>query len=63
MENSWNASTQFRNESHINLVRGCVIVNSVGVPSFSINDAKLYDLVVTLSTEDNAKLLKNGFGT
>lgn len=38
-------------------------MNSVGLPSFSINGAKLYDLVVTLSTEDNAKLLKMDSGT
>ena len=37
-------------------------MNSVGLPSLSINGAKLYDLVVTLSTEDNAKLLKMDSG-
>ena len=40
---------------------GCVIMNSVGVGTFSITDAKLYDPVVTLSTEDNGKLLKNEY--
>ena len=34
------------------------------IPNFTINDTKLYVLVVTLSTQDNAKLLrelKSGF--
>ena len=42
----------------------CVITNSTGEGKFKITDAKLYVPVVTLSTQDNAKLLqqlKSGF--
>ena len=42
----------------------CVITNSTGTGTFSITDAKLYVPVVTLSSQDNAKLfqqLKSGF--
>ena len=42
----------------------CVITNSIGEGKFEITDAKLYVPVVTLSTQDNAKLLqqlKSGF--
>ena len=42
----------------------CVITNSTGAGRFAITDAKLYVPVVTLSTQDNAKLLqrlKSGF--
>ena len=42
----------------------CVITNSTGAGKFEITDTKLYVLVVTLSTQDNAKLLqqfKSGF--
>ena len=36
----------------------CVITNSTGVGAFAITDTKLYVPVVTLSQEDNAKLLE-----
>ena len=36
----------------------CVITNSTGVGRFEITDTKLYVPVVTLSTQDNAKLLQ-----
>ena len=36
----------------------CVITNSAGAGSFAITDTKLYVPVVTLSTQDNAKLLE-----
>ena len=36
----------------------CVITNSTGAGTFAINDTKLYVPVVTLSTEENAKLLQ-----
>ena len=36
----------------------CVLSNLVGNSNFTITDAKLYVLVVTLSIEDNAKLSK-----
>ena len=42
----------------------CVITNSTGAGTSAINDTKLYVPVVTLSTQDNAKLLqklKSGF--
>ena len=35
----------------------CVITNSTGVGIFSITDTRLYVPAVTLSTQDNAKLL------
>ena len=42
----------------------CVITNSTGERRFAITDTKLYVPVVTMSTQDNAKLLqqlKSGF--
>ena len=36
----------------------CVITNSNGAGTFAINDTKLYVPVVTLSTQENAKLLQ-----
>ena len=36
----------------------CVIINSIGKGRFTITDIKLYVSVVTLSTQDNAKLLQ-----
>ena len=42
----------------------CVITNSTGAGRFAITDEKLHVPVVTLSTQDNAKLiqqLKSGF--
>ena len=44
--------------------RDCLITNSTGAGKFAITETKLYVLVVTLSTQDNAKLLqqlKSGF--
>ena len=44
--------------------KGCVITNSEGEAKFAITETKLYVPVVTLSTQDNAKLLqqlKSGF--
>ena len=35
-----------------------VITNSIGDGKFAITEAKLYVLVVTLSTQDNVKLLQ-----
>ena len=35
----------------------CIITISTGVETFAITDTKLYLPVVTLSTENNAKLL------
>ena len=39
----------------------CVICSATGATKFKIIDTKLYVPVVTLSTQDNAKLLKSGF--
>ena len=36
----------------------CVIADSIGARTFRITDAKLWVLIVTLSTQDNAKLLE-----
>ena len=44
--------------------KDCVITNSTGEGKFKITETKLYVPVVTLSTQDNAKLLqqlKSGF--
>ena len=38
--------------------RDCVITNSTGKGKFAITETKLYVPVVTLSTQDNAKLLQ-----
>ena len=38
--------------------KDCVITNSTGEGKFKITDAKLYVPVITLSTQDNAKLLQ-----
>ena len=43
--------------------KDCVITNSTGAGKFKITETKLYVPVVTLSTQDNAKLfqqLKSG---
>ena len=54
--------------SEVNLIlkssKDCVITNSEGEAKFAITETKLYVPVVTLSTQDNAKLLqqlKSGF--
>ena len=63
MENSWNAIN-----CEVNLLltwsKDCVITNSTDAGKFAITETKLYVPVVTLSTQDNAKLLqqlKSGF--
>ena len=38
--------------------RDCVITNSTGTGKFAITETKLYVPVVTLLTQDNAKLLQ-----
>ena len=38
--------------------KDCAITNSTGDGKFSITETKLYVLVVTLSTQDNVKLLQ-----
>ena len=54
--------------SEINLIlawsENCVISSATGKTKFAIADTKLYVPIVTLSTQDNAKLLeksKSGF--
>ena len=56
------------NSCEVNLIltwsRDCVITNSAGAGKFKITETELYVSVVTLSTQDNAKLLqqlKSGF--
>ena len=39
--------------------KDCVITNSEGEGKFALAETKLYVLVVTLSTQDNGKLLQN----
>ena len=44
--------------------KDCVITNSTGEANFKLTETKLYVPVVTLSAQDNAKLLqqlKSGF--
>ena len=43
---------------HLNCSKNCAIVATNAATIFSINVTKLYILVVTLSTEHNAKLLE-----
>ena len=50
------------NDCEINLIlawsNDCVISSAVGAVKFKIADTRLYVPVVTLSTQDNAKLLQ-----
>ena len=57
MENSWNAVNCEVNHL-LTWSRDSVITNSKGAGKFAITETKLYVLVVTLSTQDNAKLLQ-----
>ena len=45
-------------ELSLRLCENCILSNVAGNSTFKITDAKLYVPVVTLSTEDNAKLSK-----
>ena len=62
LSNFWrNLETQVINcEIHLILTLSstCVITNSTGAGRLAITDTKLYVPVVTLSTQDNAKLLQ-----
>ena len=56
--------TNFEVNLELTCSRGFVITNSIGERKFTITETKLYVPVVTLSTQDNAKLLqqlKSGF--
>ena len=63
MENSWNCEVEFI----LTCSAGCVIIYTnvaEQVPTFTITETNAYVPVVTLSTQDNAKLLpqlKSGF--
>ena len=68
LSNVWRTLEMPLVNSDINLIltwsSTCVITNSTGVGRFTITDTKLYVPVVTLSTQENAKLLqqlKSGF--
>ena len=42
----------------IKITPACVITNSTGAETYAIIDTKLYVPVITLSTQDNSKLLQ-----
>ena len=68
LSNFWRTLAMLLNDCEVNLIltwsSACVITNSTGAGTFRIDETKLYVPVVTLSTQDNAKLvqqLKFGF--
>ena len=68
LSNFWRTLKMPLMNCEINLIltwsSACVITNSTGAGRFAITDTKLYVPVVTLSTQDNTKLLhqlKSGF--
>ena len=64
MENSRSAIINCEVNLELTWSKDCVITNSTGAGKFQITETKLYVPVVTLSTQDNAKLLqqlKSGF--
>ena len=68
LSNFWRTLEMLLINCDVNLIltwsKDCVITNSTGEGKFAITDTKLYVPVVTLSTQDNAKLLqqlKSGF--
>ena len=68
LSNFWRTSEMSLINCEVNLIltwsSTCVMTNSTGAGTFEITDTKLYVLVVTLSTKENAKLLqqlKSGF--
>ena len=60
MGKSWNEMPLINYETNLILTwsRNCVIANSTGAGKFVITETKLYVPIVTLSTQDNAKLLQ-----
>ena len=60
MGKSWNEMSLINYETNLILTwsRDCVIANSTGAGKFVITETKLYVPIVTLSTQDNAKLLQ-----
>ena len=68
MGNSWRTLDMPLINCKINFIltwsANCVITNSTGAGTFAIADTKRYVLAVSLSTQDNTKLLqqlKSGF--
>ena len=68
LSNFWRTLEMPLINCEVNLIltwsKDCVITNSEGEAKFAITETKLYVPVVTLSTQDNAKLLqqlKSGF--
>ena len=68
LSNFWRTLKMPLINCEVNLIltwsRDCIITNSTGTRKFAITETKLYVPVVTLSTQDNAKLLqqlKSGF--
>ena len=68
LSNFWRTPQMTLIKCEVNLIltwsSTCVITNSTGAGTFTISGTKLYVPVVTLSTQDNAKLLeqlKSGF--
>ena len=62
LSNLWRTLEMPFINSEVNLIltwsSTCVVTNSIGAGTFEINDTKLYVPVVTLSTQDNSKLLQ-----
>ena len=62
LSNFWRTLEMPLINCEVNLIltwsKDCVITNSTGEEKFEINGTKLYVSVVTLSTQDNAKLLQ-----
>ena len=62
LSNFWRTLEMSLNNCEVNLIltwsSTCVITNSTGAGTFAITDTKLYVSVITLSTQDNSKLLQ-----
>ena len=63
LSNFWRTLEMPLINSEVNLIltwsSTCVITNSTGAGTFEMTDTKLYVLVVTLSTKENAKFFNN----
>ena len=58
ISNFWRTLEMRLINCEVNLILTCVITNSTGEGKFKTTDSKLYVPVITLSTQDNAKLLQ-----
>ena len=64
MSNFWRSLAvpliNFKIELSLNWIQNCVLITAANASraTFKITDAKLYVLVIALSTKDNAKLTK-----